>query len=80
MRDEELKKLQINELKKHDLSILKELEKETIEKIRLLRFRMVTGGIENNVKIKYMKRGLARIKTVITEKERELQKATAGGK
>jgi len=80
MIDEELKKLQINELRKHDSSILKDLEKETVEKIRLLRFKMVTGGVENNVKIRYMKRGLARIKSVITEKEKGFEKATTGGK
>ena len=80
MKDDELKKLQMDELKKLDLTVLKDVEKETVEKIRLLRFKMVTGGVENNVKIRYMKRGLARVKTLITEKEKELQKASAGGK
>ena len=71
MKDDELKKLQMDELKKLDLTVLKDVEKETVEKIRLLRFKMVTGGGENNVKIRYMKRGLARVKTLRTEKEKD---------
>ena len=57
-----------------------ELEKELVElknELFKLRFSLATNGLDNPMKIKEVKKDIARIKTVLTErkmaKERELK-------
>lgn len=61
MRIEEIREKSISELNDDVL----ELKKELFE----LRFRHATGQLETVVQLKEVKKTIARIKTVITEKE-----------
>jgi large subunit ribosomal protein L29 len=44
-----------------------------------LRFQAVTGALENSARLKLAKREIARILTVVTEREAEADKARATG-
>ncbi len=57
-----------------DVELNAELEKMKKELFNL-RFQHVTGQLENPVKMKEVKRNIARVKTIIREKE--LEKAQA---
>lgn len=61
MRNEEIRKLSVLELNDKVL----ELKKELFE----LRFQQATGQLEQPKKLKETKKTIARIKTIITEKE-----------
>lgn len=61
MRIEEIKEKSVNELNDKVL----ELKKELFE----LRFQQATGQLEKASQLKEVKKTIARIKTVITEKE-----------
>ena len=61
MRIEEIREKSISELNDQVL----ELKKELFE----LRFRHATGQLETGAQLKEVKKTIARIKTVITEKE-----------
>lgn len=55
-----------------------DLEKELVElksELFKLRFQLATNGLENPMKIKNTKKDIARIKTVLTLREKELNKA-----
>ena len=57
-----------------DIELAAELEKMKKELFNL-RFQHVTGQLENPVKMREVKRNIARVKTIIREKE--LEKANA---
>lgn len=56
-----------------DLSVeeLKGKEKDFREELFNLRFQHATGQLENTMRIPQVKKDLARIKTILREKERE---------
>lgn len=60
MKIDELKTLSVQELEAKVL----ELKKELLD----LRFQLATGNLENTAKIKVIKKDVARIKTVLSEK------------
>ena len=57
-----------------DIELAAELEKMKKELFNL-RFQHVTGQLENPVKMREVKRNIARVKTMIREKEREKAQA-----
>lgn len=57
-----------------DAELISELDKKKQELFNL-RFQHVTGQLENPVKMREVKRDIARVKTIIREKE--LEKAQA---
>ncbi len=60
MKASELRELTATELEQKEL----DLEKELMN----LRFQLATGQIENPVSIRYIRRDLARVKTLLNEK------------
>jgi large subunit ribosomal protein L29 len=57
-----------------DAELIEELKKQKNELFNL-RFQHVTGQLENPIKIRDVKKDIARIKTVIRENEIESQEA-----
>ena len=53
-----------------DIELVAELEKMK-EELFNLRFQHITGQLENPVKMREVKRDIARVKTIIREKELE---------
>ncbi|RLA81923.1 MAG: 50S ribosomal protein L29 [Deltaproteobacteria bacterium] len=51
---------------------LRQKEKELREELFNLRFQLATGQLENTMRITHVKRDIARIKTIL--RERELQR------
>ena len=70
MKASELRDNTVDELKKDEMDLRKELFN--------LRFQGATGEIQNPSRIKQAKKDLARVLTVITEKEREEVRAGDG--
>ncbi|MEW6758026.1 MAG: 50S ribosomal protein L29 [Acidobacteriota bacterium] len=68
MKPQELKRPQ----KIRDLSLdeLRREESEITEHLMKLRFQMASGQIENPQLIRAYRRGLARVKTILAEKQR----------
>ncbi len=60
-----------SELREMTIEELKEKEKELRKELFNLRFQKATGEIQNPNRIKQVKRDIARILTIITEKERQ---------
>ena len=58
---ENLNKMSLEELKKEEASLKEELFK--------LRFKNATSPIENPIRLRYLKRDIARVKTAIRAKE-----------
>ena len=58
-----------NELREMNLSELKLKENDLIEEIFNLRFQKSMNRLENPMKIKEAKKDIARVKTIIKEKE-----------
>ncbi|MFC4804194.1 50S ribosomal protein L29 [Filifactor villosus] len=57
----------LREMTKEELaSKILELKEELFN----LRFQLATGQLENPVRLRHVKRDIARIKTILTEKER----------
>ncbi|NOY64682.1 MAG: 50S ribosomal protein L29 [Nitrospirae bacterium] len=63
MRPSELREMTIEELREKE----KELRKELFN----LRFQKATGEIQNPMRIRAVRKDIARILTIITEKERQ---------
>ncbi len=61
MKVQEIRELETNEL----LKKLEEFKKELFE----LRFQQATGQLENTARVKEVRKTIARIKTVIRERE-----------
>ena len=64
-----MKKKELNELKNKDLKALKELSKKVDEEIFKLKMDKRTAKLKNVSSLGEKKRDLARIKTIIREKE-----------
>jgi len=60
----ELRSLTIEELKQEETNLRKELFN--------LRFQKVTGEIENPMRIRQVKRDIARVLTIVTEKSKNV--------
>ena len=58
------------QVREMDVSALRTEAKEITEHLMKLRFQLTSGQIENPNIIKYYRRGLARVKTILEEKER----------
>jgi large subunit ribosomal protein L29 len=63
MKAAELRETTVDELRKKELDLRKELFN--------LRFQKATGEIENPMRIRAIKKNIAKILTVITEKNRQ---------
>jgi len=57
------------ELREQTVEDLREREKELAEKLFALRLQKVTGQLESPAKVKVARRDLARVLTVLREKE-----------
>lgn len=64
MKAESLRSLTIEELKQKYADLKKELFH--------LRFRLSKGELENNMKVRQVKKDIVRVLTVITEKEKKI--------
>ena len=63
--------MQMKANKVRDLSVI-ELEQKLVElkgELFNLRFQMATGQLENPIKVRDVKKSIARIKTILREKE-----------
>ena len=67
MKTSELRALSVDELKLKEMDFRKELFN--------LKFRLSKGELENNMRVKAVRKDIARLLTIITEKE----KPAAGG-
>ena len=61
--------MKINEIKKMSLSDLEKELGELKQELFKLRFSLATNGLDNPMKIEEVKKDIARINTVITEKK-----------
>ncbi len=61
--------MKINEIRKMSLSDLENELGELKQELFKLRFSLATNGLDNPMKIKEVKKDIARINTVITEKK-----------
>lgn len=68
MKNNKIKEMSSPELEKE----LSELKTELFK----LRFSLATNGLDNPLKVKEVKRNIARIKTILREREIEDKKAT----
>ncbi len=61
--------MKANDFRELSLDELKAREKDLREEIFNLRFRLATGQLENTAKVSLAKRDLARLLTVLNEKQ-----------
>ncbi|RMH36296.1 MAG: 50S ribosomal protein L29 [Nitrospirae bacterium] len=61
--------MDINELRAMDISALQEQLGKVKQELFHLRFQLAMGRVENPMRIRQSKRTVARIKTIIREKE-----------
>ncbi len=66
MKAKEIRDIPLEELKRKEGELRKELFN--------LRLRHTTGQLENPMKLRELRRDIARVKTIIKEKEREAQR------
>ena len=62
--------MKTTEMRDKSVVELQNREKEMSEQLFKLRFQRATGRIENPMKIREVKREIARIKTILTERSR----------
>jgi large subunit ribosomal protein L29 len=62
--------MKVTEMRDKSVDELQMREKELSEQLFKLRFQRATGRIENPMKIREVKREIARIKTILTERSR----------
>jgi len=62
--------MKTTEMRDKSVVELQNREKELSEQLFKLRFQRATGRIENPMKIREVKREIARIKTILTERSR----------
>lgn len=67
MKPDDLKELSSQELEQR----VKNLKEELFN----LRFQMATGQLENNMRIRQVKRDIARVKTILRERELRVKEA-----
>jgi large subunit ribosomal protein L29 len=69
MKTSELRALSVDELKQKELDFRKELFN--------LKFQLSKGELENNMRVQAVRKDIARVLTIITEKERAATGAAA---
>jgi large subunit ribosomal protein L29 len=69
MKTSELRALSVDELKQKELDFRKELFN--------LKFQLSKGELENNMRVQAVRKDIARVLTIITEKERAATGETA---
>lgn len=65
--------MRVKEIRQKTIEDLRKLEKELREKLRGLRFDFASGKVKNVREIREIKKDIARILTVIREKEKQQQ-------
>lgn len=65
--------MKVTEMRDKTVDELQMREKELSEQLFKLRFQRATGRIENPMKIREVKREIARIKTILTERSRVVE-------
>jgi large subunit ribosomal protein L29 len=63
--------LRPSELREMTIEELREKEKELRKELFNLRFQKATGEIQNPMRIRAVRKDIARVLTIITEKERQ---------
>ncbi len=63
--------MRVKEIRQKTIEDLRKLEKELREKLRGLRFDLASGKVKNVREIREIKKDIARILTVIREKEKQ---------
>ena len=61
--------MKINELNELTTAEMLEIEKQFKEELFNLRFQLATGQLENTARLKEVRKSIARIKTVLRQKE-----------
>ena len=61
--------MQINEIRELSTQEMVEKEQEFKKELFNLRFQFATGQLENTAQLKYVRKTIARIKTVLREQE-----------
>ena len=62
-------RMQINEIRELSTPQMVEKEQEFKKELFNLRFQLATGQLENTAQLKYVRKTIARIKTVLREQE-----------
>jgi large subunit ribosomal protein L29 len=70
--------MKIKELRDKSEGELNTRQKELVEQLFKLRFQRATGRIENPMKIRQVRREIARIKTLLNERSRVVEGQTHG--
>jgi large subunit ribosomal protein L29 len=70
--------MKARELREKDDSELVEQERELREELFNLRFQHATGQLENTMAVVRVKRDIARLKTILRERDLERKKKSAG--
>lgn len=70
--------MKASELRELTMEELDQRFRDTKEELFNLRFQRVTRQLENNMRIRLVRRDIARIKTVMIEKSRTAQEAKHG--
>lgn len=65
----DLKDLKVKELRVKTLEELKDILTDVTEEYAETKFQATTGQVENTSKILHLRRGIARLHSLITEKE-----------
>lgn len=65
----DLKDLKVKELRAKTLEELKDILTDVTEEYAETKFQATTGQVENTSKILHLRRGIARLYSLITEKE-----------
>jgi large subunit ribosomal protein L29 len=59
------------ETRGQSLEEMKAKEKELVQELFNLKLRNATGQLENPIRIRFLRKDIARVKTIIAEKEKE---------
>jgi large subunit ribosomal protein L29 len=62
--------MKVSEIRELTLDELRQRERDSAEELFNLKFQLATGQLENKMRIRQMKKELARIKTIIREKQK----------
>jgi large subunit ribosomal protein L29 len=62
--------MKVSEIRELTLDELRQRERDNTEELFNLKFQLATGQLENKMRIRQMKKELARVKTIIREKQK----------
>jgi large subunit ribosomal protein L29 len=62
--------MKVSEIRELTLDELRQRERDSTEELFNLKFQLATGQLENKMRIRHMKKELARIKTIMREKQK----------